>query len=103
MASITSNQASIIFAHHLMCITPLVMIRIKLKEHVASLIGLYMNDGAVSCVGNYFLLYLVTLPCQNPGYINLVCTNTQLHGILLWADIIRNGNIFFTKFKVKDG
>ncbi len=36
----------------------------SLKEYVASIIGLYKNNGAVLCVGINFVIFYSLLPCQ---------------------------------------
>ncbi len=55
-----------------------------IKEYVASLIGLYKNNGAVSCVGNYFL------------FIKNKQTLTKFNGRALhWPNLIPNRIGFF--------
>ncbi len=70
------------------------------KEYVGSLIGLYKNNGAASCVGNYFNFNIPPAP-----WCTTRCTpyfDTQMYGILQWADINRNYNIFFDHSEVWD-
>ena len=78
------------------------------KECVSLLIGLYKNNGSVLHVAIRWLfiqpLYsartrviLIIINIPPVPWCIARCTlyfDTQLHGILSWADINRNGNIF---------
>ncbi len=50
-----------------------------LKEYVASLIGLYKNNGAVSCVGNYYLFITELAHRVHPGMSQDVSCNLIPH------------------------
>ena len=61
------------------------------KEYVSLIIGLYKNNGSVLHVA----IRLLHIPPAS--WCVARCTlyfDTHLHGILPWADINRNGNIF---------
>ena len=66
------------------------------QEYVASLIGLYKNNGAVSCVAiNFLLIWSLSKMASRALVLKGVCDNTELNSIKLWADINRNCNTFF--------
>ena len=62
------------------------------KEYVASLIGLYKNNGAVSCVGIDFHLIRSLYHART----QLVHSDTELVTIILWAIVYSNCNTFLT-------
>ena len=72
------------------CVLPPFLVRFAHKEYVASLIGLYKNNGAVLCVGNNFpfISYGVTfnlIPnCMkfNYGQISIETATYSLHRTL---------------------
>ncbi len=55
--------------------TQLIKVLVNLKEYVASLIGLYKNHGAVSCVGIYFLFAIPTSHLENHSTKNVQLLN----------------------------
>ena len=62
-----------------------------MKEYVASLIGLYKNNGVVSCVGINFHLIRSSLTFHGPW----VYSDTKLNMIISWAIMYSNCNTFF--------
>ncbi len=61
-----------------------------LKEYVASLIGLFKNNGAVLCGRiNFLLMYPMAFSKE------VVRLESAIGGVWLWADIGRNCNTFF--------
>ncbi len=70
------------------------------KEYVASLIGLYKNNGAVSCVGINFHS-IGPLYNARTLWLPWVYSDTELDAIISWAIMYSNCNTFFVnKLKI---
>ena len=73
------------------CTKNMIFLIDKYKEYVSLLIGLYKDHGSVLRVA---IIYWRMARCTR--YFG-----TQLHGILPWADINSNGNIFLKQHNQK--